>query len=123
MSANAERDKLSLSTAEEVLRTIYGDDLKGCRVTLDSIAGIIANAVHQAANEKELVELYEKVIEAVYLLSTPPDSSQVTDSKQLELLLSERLDAIRTVTTKTTEAVSRLKQPRRDSACQGEAPH
>lgn len=117
MSANAEPDKLSLSTAEEVLRTIYGDDLKGCHVTLDSIAGIIGNAVNQAANAEELVELYEKVVEAVHLLSTPPDSSKVTDSKQLELLLTERLDTIRTVTTKTKEAVSRLKQPRRDSAC------
>ena len=117
MNPNVDPDKLSLSTAEEILRAIYGDDLKGCRVTLSSIAGIISGAMQRTANTEELLDLYDKVIEAVHLLSTPPDSSNVADSRQLERLLSERLDAIRTVTSKTRETVATFKQARRDSAC------
>ena len=41
MSTNAQPDKLALLAAEEVLRTIYGDDLKGCPVKLERIASII----------------------------------------------------------------------------------
>lgn len=117
MTAPAQPDGLATSTAEEILRTIFGDDLKGCPVTLDSIAQIVTGALKQTSNEQELMELYEKVIEAVRLLSTPPDYPKVADPKQLESLLSERLDAIRTVTTKTMETVKRFREPDPDSAC------
>jgi predicted translin family RNA/ssDNA-binding protein len=117
MSTNAPPDRLALLTAEEILRTIYGDDLKGCAVSLDSIAEIVGYALKQTANQNaEWLELYDKVIEAVHLLSTPPDISKVTEPKELQSLLSQRLDAIRSVTTKTIETVAMVKAKRSGSA-------
>jgi len=94
--------------AEEVLRTIYGDDYKGCTVSPHQIAAIIQNGLerHQGS-EGELMGLYEKVIEAVDLLSKPPEISKVTDPAELRVLLSERLDAIHTVTQKTRATAAR----------------
>lgn len=110
MSSNQQPDALAFVTAEEVLRTIYGDDLKGCNVSLDSVAGIIDQALKQtAARNGEWLELYEKVVEAVHILSTPPDKTKVTDPKELQMLLSQRLDAIRAVTTKTIETLASVK--------------
>ncbi|HKQ39224.1 MAG TPA: hypothetical protein VJ063_14195, partial [Verrucomicrobiae bacterium] len=58
------------AVAEEVLRRIYGDDLLGCKVSLDEIADIIeAGLKHDREQQQELVEMYEKAIEAVDLLS------------------------------------------------------
>lgn len=111
MSANPQPDKASLETAEEILRTIYGDDFKGCKVALESIAQIIGKAAKQRETPTEaLLELYENVVEAVHLLSTPPDSSKVSDPKELHALLGERLDTIRGITTKTIETTRRFKQ-------------
>jgi hypothetical protein len=55
------------------------------------------------------LDLYDKVVEAIELLSTPPEAGKVTDPAELEKIISERLDAIRTVTTKTRETVARFK--------------
>ena len=105
--SNAQPDPLAFVAAEEVLRTIYGDDLKGCVVSLDSIATIIDRALQQtAARNGEWLELHEKVVEAVHLLSTPPDITKVTDPKELQALLSQRLDAINSVTTKTIQTLA-----------------
>jgi hypothetical protein len=96
--------------AEEVLRTIYGDDFKGCTVTLDQIAAIVAGAEQQQTETIELVDLYEKVIEALHLLSTPPDPQTVDDAKRLNDLLSQRLDAIHAVTTRTRQTTTLVKR-------------
>jgi hypothetical protein len=116
MSANEQPDKLALQTAEEILRTIYGDDFAGCTVSLEKIAGIIdqaSQAQHQANHE--LLGLYEKLVEALHLLSTPPDASKITDPNELRTLLSERLDAIHALTTKTMDTTARAKDKTREA--------
>lgn len=107
MSSNAQPDPLAFVTAEEILRTIYGDDLTGCKVSLDSIAAIIDHSLKQtAARNGEWLELYEKVVEATHLLSTPPDKTKVTEPADLQALLTQRLDAINAVTTKTIQTLA-----------------
>ena len=41
MSSHEPPEPLAFVTAEDILRTIYGDDLTGCTVSLDAIAAII----------------------------------------------------------------------------------
>ena len=109
-------DKLALAAAEEVLRTIFGDDLAGCNVSLDSIADLIGQAMKQRAQEdSDLIEMYEKLVEALNLLSTPPDASAVTGPDQLRSLLGERLDAIHSLTQRTKKATDSLKALRKSS--------
>jgi len=107
---SAQPDPLAFVTAEDVLRAIYGDDLKGCTVTLDSIAAIIDRGLQQtAARNGEWLELYEKVVEAMHILSTPPDKAKVTDPTELQALLTQRLDAIHAVTTKTIQTLATVR--------------
>ena len=109
MNAPSQPDKAAQIVAEEILRTIYGDDFKGCTVTLDSIATIIeAGFKRQQGQARELLELYEKLVEALDLLSTPPDGGKVTDPNELRTLLSQRLDAIHALTTKTIATTARV---------------
>jgi hypothetical protein len=111
MSGNAQPDKLASFLAEEILRTIYGDDYRGCAVSPDQIATVIQNGLKQHQTQtNDLLELYEKVVEAVDLLSTPPDVSKVTDPDQLRSLLSERLDGIHTVTARTIQTTTLLRK-------------
>jgi hypothetical protein len=113
MSENPPSDKVALLMAEEVLRTIYGDDLKGCAVSLESIAGIMMEGLKQRESQTQgLLDLYDKVVEAMLVLSTPPDTTKVTDPKQLRSLLSERLDAIYTVAKKTRDTTAFIKVAR-----------
>jgi hypothetical protein len=106
MSPDAQPDGLALLTAEQVLQKIYGDDLKGCVVSMEEIAEIVGYALKQtAAQNAEWQELYEKVVEAVHLLSTPPDREKVTEPQELQRLLSQRLDGIHAVTSKTIETL------------------
>jgi hypothetical protein len=116
MSTDAQPDPLAFLTAEEILRAIYGDDLKGCVVSLDQIAGIIGGALKQtAARNGEWLELYEKVVEATHILSTPPDKTKVTDPGELQILLTQRLDAIHSVTTKTIQTLATVRGKRADA--------
>jgi len=101
MSDNAQSGESASLLAEEILRKIYGDDLKGCPVSLDSIAAIIGRGINQRAPTNELLALYEKVMEAMQLLSAPPPAEKIADPKELQLLLSERLDSIHALITKT----------------------
>jgi hypothetical protein len=113
MSTNGPPDKRALQAAEEILRTIYGDDFKGCTVSLEQIAGLITESSRpHEVQTRELLELYEKLVEAIHLLSTPPDASKVAAPAELSALLSERLDAIYALATKTIETTSLVK-PRR----------
>ena len=114
MSEGTRPDKLALAAAEEVLRTIFGDDLTGCNVSLDSIADLIGQAMRQRAQEdSDLIEMYEKLVEALDLLSTPPDASVVTGPDQLRSLLGDRLDAIHSLTQRTKKATESLKALRK----------
>ena len=94
--------------AEEILRTIYGDDLKGCAVSLDSIAAIVAKGIKPSAPASELLAMYEQVIAATHRLSAPP-AKKISDAKELQDLLSGRLDSIRDLTTKTLDMAARVK--------------
>lgn len=95
--------------AEEILRTIYGDDLKGCTVTLESIATIIRNGIPQET-PKELLMLYEKVVEAAHVLSAPPPADKVGSPEDLHALVIKRLDSIHAITTKTMDTVQFFKK-------------
>jgi hypothetical protein len=109
MSDNAQSGEQASLLAEEILRAIYGDDLQGCTVSLDKIAAIVGKGIHQSAWTNELLALYEKVVEAVHLLSDPPPAENITDPKELQSLLSQRLDSIHAVTTKTMDTVDLFK--------------
>jgi hypothetical protein len=110
MSENRKLDELASSLTEEVLRKIYGDDFKGCTVNPNDIAQVIHDGLATNRTQaRELIELYEKVVEAVHLLSTPPDGTSVTDPNELRSLLSQRLDAIHAITTRTMQTTSRAR--------------
>ena len=101
---------LAVATAEEILRTIYGDDFAGCNVTLDQIAEIAGRAMKQQEIQgRDLLELYEKVVEALHLLSTPPVTDNISDPTVLPKLLSERLNAVHAITTKTISTTALVK--------------
>ena len=109
--ADRESDRLSFEIAEEILRRIFGDDLQGCNVSLDEIAGLIQTATGQSASpHKDLVDMYEKAIEALNLLATPPAANDVTDLAQLNSLLGERLDAIHKLTRKVMDTTALLQK-------------
>ena len=109
MSENAQLEKLAMHVAEQVLRTIYGDDYKGCTTNPESIAKVVCEALKPfATKQASLLFMYEKVVEGIHLLSTPPDISKVPDPSALRSVLGERLDAIRAITTQAIETTSRL---------------
>ncbi len=109
MSANAQPDKFAMLAAEEVLRSIYGDDFQGCTANPETIANIIQEVMKSVlARNQSLLQMHAKVLEAIHRLSTPPDISQVTDPAALRSMLSERLDAINSITTQTIEATRRF---------------
>jgi hypothetical protein len=111
MSSNGQSGKLASFLAEEVLRTIYGDDYQGCTVSPEQIATVIDKGIQQrTAQTDDLLELYEKVVEAVDLLSTPPDVTKITDPDQLRTLLGERLDGIHAVTSKTIQTTALVRR-------------
>ena len=101
--------------AEEVLRTIYGDDLEGCSVKLETIASIVQEAITpDHAKINELLSLYEKLVEALHLLSTPPENGNLLNADELRSLLGDRLDAIHVLTGKTMETTAAIGvRPRR----------
>ena len=111
LMAEREPDRLSTEVAEEILRRIFGDDLLGCNVTLEEIATIVqAGADQRTSQHKELVEMYEKAMEALNLLATPPVVTDITDLAQLNGLLGERLDAIQKLTKKVMETTALLQK-------------
>ena len=108
---NSKGEDPAVLIAEDILRVIYGDDFKGCTVSLEQIAEVAQQRIRQHYGPaEELVELYEKVVEALHLLSTPPQGDNLTDQAQLNSLLSERLDAIHVLTTKTMETTASVKK-------------
>ena len=115
MSGDSGPDGLAMAASEEVLRRIFGDDLRGCNVSLETIAAIIKDALQQRSEEdKDLIDMYEKLVEALDLLSTPPDSSKVPGPDELRTLLGERLDSIHALTQRTRKTTESLRALRRD---------
>ena len=109
MSSQQQQDH-STAAAEEILRLIYGEDLQGCTASLDSIAGIILKTVtHAGAASGELLELHEKVAEAVGILSTPPPRHPGEEPANLLPLLSQRLDSIHTIVEKLHATAALIK--------------
>lgn len=101
MNADAQLDTVSNAAAEEVLRVIYGDDLQGCAVTLDSVAAAIRPLVQEHSRlHSDLAELHTKGFQAVQLLATPPAGGAALTPDDLRSLLGERLDQIRELATK-----------------------
>ena len=111
MSSKSESSRLAQAAAEEILRTIYGDDFAGCTVSLDQIALIIQAALtRQGSRDQELLELHEKATEAMKLLSTPPDAARQLAPGELQSLLSDRLDAVRALASKVLDTSKRAKE-------------
>jgi len=95
-------DPAARHAAEEVLRTIYGDDFRGCTVSLDEIARVIGQTMEPgAARNRELIKLYEQLVEALHLLATPPDHAKELGPDELRSLLGDRLDKIHELTSRT----------------------
>jgi hypothetical protein len=113
-------DRMSRLVAEELLATIFGDDLTGCPVSLDQVALIVQDSVEQRADQDaKLLDLHATVVNSIHQLATPPASAQKAGPDELRSLLSERLDAIRAIASKTIETMERVKMERKGSDAQG----
>jgi hypothetical protein len=110
MNPTPESDPVALQLAEDVLRHIYGEDLKGCPVNLESVASIIAKGINQQQRgANELLDLYEKLVEALHLLSNPPETGKISEPAEWQKFLSQRLDSIHALTTKAMETTARVR--------------
>jgi hypothetical protein len=115
MNSTPQSDPVALQLAEDVLRHIYGEDLKGCSVSLESIASIITKGINQQQRgANELLDLYEKLVEAIHLLSSPPETGKISDPAEWQTFLSQRLDSIHALTTKAIETTARVR-PKKSS--------
>jgi hypothetical protein len=104
--------QIATAVAEEILRRIFGDDLLGCKVSLEEIAAIVEEGLKQdKQHQRELNQLYEKSMEAVSLLSTPPQPQEVPTPEQLRSLLGDRLDAIQKLARKVIDTTARVQKP------------
>ena len=109
-------DRISRLVAEELLATIFGDDLAGCPVSLDQVASIIQNALEERAQQDtKLLEIYDTVVASIHEIATPPESARSAGPNELRSLLGERLDAIRAITIKTLETTAHIKAERTGS--------
>jgi hypothetical protein len=98
-------ESTATAAAEEILRIIYGEDLRGCAVNVDRIAGVIQTALEERGRDtSDVAELHLKAFEAVQLLSTPPTDGHLLSAEDLRSLLGDRLDKIRTLATKILSA-------------------
>jgi hypothetical protein len=109
-------DRVSRLVAEELLATIFGEDLTGCPVSLDQVAAIVQEALEQRAQQDaKLLEIYDTVISSIHQLATPPASAKSAGPNELRSMLGERLDAVRAITIKTLETTARVKAERSGS--------
>jgi hypothetical protein len=110
MNSAPQSDPVALQLAEDILRHIYGEDLKGCTVSLESVASIITGGIsQQQRGANELLDLYEKLVEAIHLLSNPPETGKISDPAEWQRFLSQRLDSIHALTTKAMETTARVR--------------
>ena len=109
MASDPQMQAISRAAAEDILRIIFGDDLKGCTVSLDQITDVISSAVTgQAEFNHAVAELNDKAFEAIRILSTPPANGASLNADELRSLLSERLDKIQTLAQKVIAANNKL---------------
>ena len=102
--------KVAGAAAEDILRLIYGDDLKGCTVSLDQITDVILSAMTGHAEfDRAVADLNHKAYEAIRVLSTPPANGQSLNADELRSLLSDRLDKIQTLAQKVIAATKAQK--------------
>jgi hypothetical protein len=115
MNSAPQSDPVALQLAKDVLRHIYGDDLKDCAVSLEGIASIISRGINQQQRgAHELLDLYERLVEALHLLSSPPEAAKINDPAEWQTFLTQRLDSIHALTTKTMETTARIR-PKKSS--------
>ena len=101
MNIGSQQEKIAGAAAEEILRLVYGDDLAGCRVSLDSISAVVAEAMRMDRQLLlGLLGAYESAMEALHRISVPPQADEVKTPSELHALLSERLDAVQEITRK-----------------------
>jgi hypothetical protein len=115
MTPDDQSDDVASATAGEVLRVIFGPDLRGCAANVDDVVAVIRAAlVQHAGTAPEVVALQTKAFEAVQLLSTPPADGMSLSPEDLRSLLGDRLDKIRNLATQVlnaTKAASEAQQP------------
>jgi hypothetical protein len=110
--SDAQLQAVSDAAAEEVLRVIYGDDLQGCSVALDSIADVIRTVFQDHVQHTiDLAELHTKGFQAVQLLATPPAHGNTLSAEELRSLLGERLDSIQQLAVKILSATTTQSEP------------
>ncbi|MEO5804216.1 MAG: hypothetical protein ABIR24_11870 [Verrucomicrobiota bacterium] len=110
MDENPPSRKTATETAEKILAAIYGDDLLGCPVNLETISAIVQEGI--SAETKSFKMLNEALIGAlrqIQSVSTPPSKEEIESVDEVVNLLSERADAINHVTTKILEAWEKAK--------------
>lgn len=106
------RQQIANAAAEEILRLIYGDDLTGCTVSVDTLAAVVVEAMATEGKlNASLLELYEKSNEAVQALSRAPAAAQIANPVELQALLSDRLDTIHALSQKLTSLTAAAKAP------------
>jgi hypothetical protein len=106
------RQHIANAAAEELLRLIYGDDLAGCTVSVDTLSSVIAEAMATEGKlNTRLLDLYEKSNEAVQALSRAPAPAQVSNPVELQALLSDRLDTIHALSQKLASLTAAAKAP------------
>jgi hypothetical protein len=111
MSDNIGPRKIAFDTAEKVLAAIYGEDLEGCVVTLQSIAEIVEQGIEsQTLSYKLLSEALIGAVRQIQTVSTPPEKDEVKTIQELADLLGDRADAIHQVTTKILDAWEKAKE-------------
>ena len=109
MDSDQPMRKVARAAAEDILRIIFGDDLEGCRVSLDQVTDVISSAMTgQAEFNQAVAELNDKAFEAIRTLSTPPANGSALNADELRSLLSERLDKIQTLAQKVIAANKKL---------------
>ncbi len=110
MSSDAQQTLTAHAAAEEILRRIYGDDFTGCTIGIDSVATIVRAALKKAAeDDAQILELYEKAVEALHLISTPPGGDLTPTPDQLRTLLSDRLDRVNVLTKRLIDTIAAIK--------------
>ena len=87
---------LATRAAEEILRLVYGEDLQGCAVSVESIAQVVREAMNtEHETQASLLEAHEASVAAFLALTEPPAAEKVPTPAELQRVLSDRLDRVR----------------------------
>lgn len=109
--SNPSPNKVATETAEKILAAIYGDDLKGCSVRLETIAKVVQEGIAaEVTSHRILNDALIGALRQIQTVSTPPSKDEVESLEAVVKVLSERADAIHHVTTKILEAWEKAKE-------------